>query len=358
MLARPNKRVNWRRRHFWRAPGSTNHRGLPTTNAEQKRWTLASRDGFFGVNLAAAAEKRRPLFLPISNTFSSGIRLEEAAALFCRCGGEVVRDCCRPDMLCMHIRLGEDRHGDPSDRGAWKPGGSTFVSAGSCHYRRRRKRWRKSTSREPWGEGGRLLRGNSSSKQNSLGQRVFSFWLNARRASLVSAPPSPSRSRVTQWQCVCWFIEADDDILRHVFKCSQTVSSWTLQPLAPLWGDETEPCRRLVTNVTLIERWLDRRVPVRNIEWDPKFNWTIFLLLFFPVSTDVPLRNLVVLANSTAELACDTVPPDRNDEVILVLWFRENVGTPIFRSVFDQPIYTTLIAISVIYIHLPVSTSA
>lgn len=41
---------------------------------------------------------------------------------------------------------------------------------------------------------------------------------------------------------------------------------------------------------------------------------------------------MVVLANSTAELACDTVPPDRHDEVILVLWFRENVGTPIFRS--------------------------
>ncbi|KAK4019945.1 hypothetical protein OUZ56_001943 [Daphnia magna] len=46
---------------------------------------------------------------------------------------------------------------------------------------------------------------------------------------------------------------------------------------------------------------------------------------------DVPLRNLVVLANSTAELTCDTAPPDRHDEVILVLWFRENVGTPIFR---------------------------
>lgn len=48
--------------------------------------------------------------------------------------------------------------------------------------------------------------------------------------------------------------------------------------------------------------------------------------------SNVPLRNLVVLANSTAELTCDTAPPDRHDEVILVLWFRENVGTPIFSA--------------------------
>ena len=199
MLARPNKRVNWRRRHFWRAPGSTNHRGLPTTNAEQKRWTLASRDGFFGVNLASAAEKRRPLFLPISNTFSSGIRLEEAAALFCRCGGEVVRDCCRPDMLCMHIRLGEDRHGDPSDRGAWKPGGSTFVSAGSCHYRRRRKRWRKSTSREPWG-GGVSCVGTVAANKTVWANVCFPFglmpaaplWCPLRLLSLARASHSDS----------------------------------------------------------------------------------------------------------------------------------------------------------------------
>ncbi|XP_057370740.1 nephrin-like [Daphnia carinata] len=65
------------------------------------------------------------------------------------------------------------------------------------------------------------------------------------------------------------------------------------------------------------------------------------LLLFMPCpssaqglasKSNVPLRNLVVLANSTAELVCDTVPPDRHDEVILVLWFRENVGTPIFSA--------------------------
>ena len=43
------------------------------------------------------------------------------------------------------------------------------------------------------------------------------------------------------------------------------------------------------------------------------------------------MRNMVVLAGSVAELQCDTVPVDRNDDVILVLWFRENVGTPIFR---------------------------
>lgn len=48
---------------------------------------------------------------------------------------------------------------------------------------------------------------------------------------------------------------------------------------------------------------------------------------------------MVVLANSTAELQCDTVPPDRHDEVILVLWFRENVGTPIFRSAFYFVLY-------------------
>lgn len=64
------------------------------------------------------------------------------------------------------------------------------------------------------------------------------------------------------------------------------------------------------------------------------------IVFVFP---DVPLRNLVVLANSVAELPCDTVPADRHDEVILVLWFRENVGTPIFRQVnvrvsFDGPV--------------------
>lgn len=44
-----------------------------------------------------------------------------------------------------------------------------------------------------------------------------------------------------------------------------------------------------------------------------------------------PLRNVVALVNNTVDLSCDTIPPDIHDEVILVLWFRENVGTPIFR---------------------------
>lgn len=67
--------------------------------------------------------------------------------------------------------------------------------------------------------------------------------------------------------------------------------------------------------------------------------WRLLLFMPWPSSaqglaskSNVPLRNLVVLANSTAELTCDTAPPDRHDEVILVLWFRENVGTPIFSA--------------------------
>ncbi|XP_046643483.1 nephrin-like isoform X2 [Daphnia pulicaria] len=70
--------------------------------------------------------------------------------------------------------------------------------------------------------------------------------------------------------------------------------------------------------------------------------WPILLVMLFASrpsaaqglasKSNVPLRNLVVLANSTAELPCDTAPPDRHDEVILVLWFRENVGTPIFSA--------------------------
>ena len=54
---------------------------------------------------------------------------------------------------------------------------------------------------------------------------------------------------------------------------------------------------------------------------------------------DVLLRNMAVLSGSVAELQCDTVPAERGDEVILVLWFRENVGTPIFRyfnSTFEE----------------------
>ena len=47
----------------------------------------------------------------------------------------------------------------------------------------------------------------------------------------------------------------------------------------------------------------------------------------------VAVRDIQVLANSTAELTCDTVPDDRTDEVILVLWFRENISAPIFRQV-------------------------
>lgn len=55
--------------------------------------------------------------------------------------------------------------------------------------------------------------------------------------------------------------------------------------------------------------------------------------IFLSFLVGVPVRDLLVLANSTAELSCDTTPIDRNDEVILVLWFRENKGTPIFRQV-------------------------
>lgn len=50
-------------------------------------------------------------------------------------------------------------------------------------------------------------------------------------------------------------------------------------------------------------------------------------------SVPVPIVDLKAVAGDPVYLPCDIKSPDKNDQVLLVLWYREDLGTPIYRFV-------------------------
>ena len=61
-----------------------------------------------------------------------------------------------------------------------------------------------------------------------------------------------------------------------------------------------------------------------NLPW--KY-WFISFVFFFTVPT-TPAFSVV---GASAELACDVNPPTSEDRILLVLWYREGLGKPIYR---------------------------
>lgn len=59
---------------------------------------------------------------------------------------------------------------------------------------------------------------------------------------------------------------------------------------------------------------------------------TKFCFIFVPV----PIVNVKVVAGDPVYLPCDITSSDPHDQVLLVLWYREDLGTPIYRYVFSE----------------------
>jgi hypothetical protein len=53
------------------------------------------------------------------------------------------------------------------------------------------------------------------------------------------------------------------------------------------------------------------------------------------VCVSVPLFNVTAVAGDAVYLPCD-ITTDSGDAVLLVLWYREDLGTPIYRSVTEK----------------------
>lgn len=45
----------------------------------------------------------------------------------------------------------------------------------------------------------------------------------------------------------------------------------------------------------------------------------------------VPMTQVVAVAGEPVYLPCDIATQDEEDAVLLVLWYREDLGTPIYR---------------------------
>lgn len=52
------------------------------------------------------------------------------------------------------------------------------------------------------------------------------------------------------------------------------------------------------------------------------------------VCVSVPLYHVTAVAGDAVYLPCD-ITTDSGDAVLLVLWYREDLGTPIYRSVSE-----------------------
>ena len=53
------------------------------------------------------------------------------------------------------------------------------------------------------------------------------------------------------------------------------------------------------------------------------------------VCVSVPLFHVTAVVGEAVYLPCD-ITTDHGDAVLLVLWYREDLGTPIYRSVYDS----------------------
>lgn len=53
------------------------------------------------------------------------------------------------------------------------------------------------------------------------------------------------------------------------------------------------------------------------------------------VCVSVPLFHVTAVVGEAVYLPCD-ITTDHGDAVLLVLWYREDLGTPIYRSVNDS----------------------
>ena len=49
------------------------------------------------------------------------------------------------------------------------------------------------------------------------------------------------------------------------------------------------------------------------------------------VCFSVPIKSVDAVVNGNAELPCDIQPADPNDEVYLVLWYKDLAGKPLYR---------------------------
>jgi hypothetical protein len=45
----------------------------------------------------------------------------------------------------------------------------------------------------------------------------------------------------------------------------------------------------------------------------------------------VPIKSVDAVVGGNAELPCDIQPSDPNDEVYLVLWYKDLAGKPLYR---------------------------
>lgn len=49
------------------------------------------------------------------------------------------------------------------------------------------------------------------------------------------------------------------------------------------------------------------------------------------IFVSVPIVPIQAVQGDQVFLPCDLTKPDPNDQVVLVLWYREDMGTPIYR---------------------------
>lgn len=113
-------------------------------------------------------------------------------------------------------------------------------------------------------------------------------------------------------------------------------------------------CFLLLLNVYIVSHSLCKKKWNENTAWvDMNYFWEIFMLLseirwnhilnwyvcvftmlpflsFFLFST-VPVVAMEALIGETVYLPCNVSTHDVNDDVVLVLWYRADKGTPIYR---------------------------
>lgn len=110
--------------------------------------------------------------------------------------------------------------------------------------------------------------------------------------------------------------------------------------------------------------WKHRRVDINyfpgifmlslEIHWNQ--NWYVcinnffflflFRVFFFSLQSPVPVVTMEALIGETVYLPCNVSTHDINDDVVLVLWYRADKGTPVYRYEMDRILYFSIVIYS------------
>lgn len=65
--------------------------------------------------------------------------------------------------------------------------------------------------------------------------------------------------------------------------------------------------------------------------YNKTLNQVLIKFIFFIPFITVPLFSMEALIGETVYLPCNISTQEINDDIVLILWYREDKGTPIYR---------------------------